>query len=79
MTGRRIAAPVAPLRGACADLGLDLFFAEHGGSVARAKAICRDCPVRAACLDGAMRRNEQFGVWGGLSVNERRALRKKAG
>jgi transcription factor WhiB len=38
----------------------------------RAKAICHRCPVQAACLTGAVERGEAWGVWGGLSPEERR-------
>jgi WhiB family redox-sensing transcriptional regulator len=30
-----------------------------------AKALCADCPVRDACLAGALSRAEPWGVWGG--------------
>jgi len=43
----------------------DLFFAESPLDVARAKELCADCPVRAACLAGALNRGEPWGVWGG--------------
>ena len=43
----------------------DLFFAESPADVTRAKALCRDCPVRAACLADALDRGEPWGVWGG--------------
>src|SRR6516165_9150386 len=43
----------------------DLFFAGSPGDVTRAKALCQDCPVRAACLAEALDRGEPWGVWGG--------------
>jgi WhiB family redox-sensing transcriptional regulator len=41
------------------------FFAEDPQDLRRAKALCQDCPVRAACLAGALQRGEPWGVWGG--------------
>ena len=43
----------------------DLFFAEDPRDVQQAKALCRGCPARAACLAGALERGEPWGVWGG--------------
>ena len=43
----------------------DLFFAESPADVETAKALCRGCPIRIACLTGAMARGEPWGVWGG--------------
>ncbi len=43
----------------------DLFFAENPEDLRRAKALCQDCPVRTACLAGALQRGEPWGVWGG--------------
>jgi WhiB family transcriptional regulator, redox-sensing transcriptional regulator len=43
----------------------DLFFAESPGDVNLAKALCGSCPVRHACLAGALQRAEPCGVWGG--------------
>src|SRR5215211_6937314 len=43
----------------------DLFFAEAPADVEEAKALCLACPVREACLAGALRRREPWGVWGG--------------
>lgn len=41
---------------------------------ARAKDICRSCPVRVECLDYALAIREPHGIWGGLNEAERRAL-----
>ena len=41
------------------------FFAESPDEAATAKAWCRECPARAACLAGAQERREPWGVWGG--------------
>jgi WhiB family redox-sensing transcriptional regulator len=43
----------------------DLWFAESPDELERAKALCSGCPVRAACLAGALEREEPWGVWGG--------------
>jgi WhiB family redox-sensing transcriptional regulator len=43
----------------------DLFFAESPADVETAKALCRGCAVRLACLSGARERREPWGVWGG--------------
>src|SRR5215470_5479657 len=43
----------------------ELFFAESPDDVKAAKALCRECPARAACLAGALGRREPWGVWGG--------------
>jgi WhiB family redox-sensing transcriptional regulator len=42
-----------------------LFFAEDPQDLLRAKALCRQCPVRLTCLADALRRREPCGVWGG--------------
>ena len=43
----------------------ELFFAESPEDVEYAKALCATCPVRLACLSGALERREPWGVWGG--------------
>jgi WhiB family transcriptional regulator, redox-sensing transcriptional regulator len=42
-----------------------LFFAERYADAEQAKALCRSCPLRKACLAGARERREPWGVWGG--------------
>jgi WhiB family redox-sensing transcriptional regulator len=74
---------------ACETEDPELFFpvADTGSRVQRrmaaqqieeAKAVCRRCPIRVQCLDEALARGEEFGVWGGLSEKERRALKRRA-
>jgi len=48
----------------CADEP-GLFFAELPDDVETAKALCRECPGRAACLAGARERRGPWGGWGG--------------
>ena len=42
-----------------------LFFSDVNVDIARAKAICRRCSLAASCLEGAIEREEPWGVWGG--------------
>ncbi len=46
----------------------DLWFAESPSDVEDAKARCGPCPLREACLAGALERREPWGVWGGQLV-----------
>jgi WhiB family redox-sensing transcriptional regulator len=43
----------------------EVFFSEDLYDIARAKHLCRSCPVQAPCLAGAVDRREPAGVWGG--------------
>jgi WhiB family redox-sensing transcriptional regulator len=43
----------------------ELFFAAHSRALDVAKELCAECPVREACLTGALERGEPHGVWGG--------------
>ena len=43
----------------------DLWFAESPAQLEEAKRLCTSCPVRDACLAGALDRGEPWGVWGG--------------
>ena len=49
----------------CRQVDPELFFAEVPADVEEAKAVCLDCPIREACLAGALERREPWGVWGG--------------
>ena len=60
---------------ACRGLTADLFYPARGESLAAARSVCECCPVQAECLNTAMGRNEQFGVWAATSHRQRRQLR----
>jgi len=68
-------------RARCIGVDPDLFFptGTTGPAVAQAesaKAICAMCPVRVPCLEWALATGQDSGVWGGLSEEERRVLRR---
>lgn len=49
----------------CRAHDAELWFAESPADVEFAKSLCQTCPVREACLAGALERREPWGVWGG--------------
>jgi WhiB family transcriptional regulator, redox-sensing transcriptional regulator len=49
----------------CQVYDAELWFAESPADVEHAKSLCQACPVRTACLAGALERHEPWGVWGG--------------
>ena len=51
-----------------------LFFDERPASVALAKIICEDCPIKSGCLDWALIHREAWGVWAGLDYQDLRIL-----
>ena len=58
----------------CAEVDPELFFPEKGGSTREAKKVCMSCEARTECLDWAIDSDEQFGILGGKSERERRAI-----
>jgi WhiB family redox-sensing transcriptional regulator len=73
----------AKARPACENEDPELFFPIGNSGPAllqieEAKAVCRRCPLMDACLQGALDRGEDFGVWGGASENERRSIKRRA-
>ncbi|WNM68991.1 WhiB family transcription factor [Mycobacterium Phage TribleTrouble] len=59
----------------CAQVDPDLFFPERGQPGAPAKSVCARCPVIDQCREFALSSpTELWGVWGGLSQRERRAI-----
>ncbi|MFD7954350.1 WhiB family transcriptional regulator [Streptomyces ardesiacus] len=45
--------------------------------IEEAKAVCRRCPVMEQCLQWALEFGQDSGVWGGLSEDERRAMKRR--
>ncbi|MFH9268553.1 WhiB family transcriptional regulator [Streptomyces sp. NPDC017546] len=71
------------LHAACREEDPDLFFpiGSTGPALVQtkeAKAVCRTCPVQAACLEWALENKQDSGIWGGLSEDERRALKRRS-
>lgn len=65
-------------RAACARSGVapDALFVE-GSAQREARALCVTCPVRMECLADALDNRVDFGVWGGMTERERRALLRR--
>ena len=61
-----------PLLAKCRGMNDALF--PEGKDQKRAKTICMGCPVRAQCLAEALDNRIEWGVWGGMTERERRAL-----
>ena len=66
----------------CRDTDPDLFFPVGTTGAAliqieEAKAVGRTCPVIDTCLKWALETGQDAGVWGGLSEDERRALKRR--
>lgn len=67
--------------GACRGTDPEIFFspdAERGprrrARESAAKALCAVCPVVQQCLEHALAVREPYGVWGGLTINERDSI-----
>ena len=69
-------------RAACLSVDPELFFpiGTTGPAllqIEEAKAVCHRCEVIETCLRWAIESGQDTGVWGGLSENERRALKRR--
>jgi len=42
-------------------------------------AICNTCPVKQQCLDHALKVPEMYGIWGGMTEEQRHTLAKRSG
>ncbi|MGO9142051.1 MAG: WhiB family transcriptional regulator [Streptosporangiaceae bacterium] len=67
---------------ACRDVDPELFFPIGNTGPAllqidEAKQVCQRCAVLDSCLQWALESGQDAGVWGGLSEDERRALKRR--
>lgn len=63
-------------KGACTTADPDMLFVQ-GAPQNRAKAVCMSCSVKTECLAYALDNKIEFGVWGGMTERERRALLRR--
>jgi WhiB family redox-sensing transcriptional regulator len=63
---------------ACAQTDPGAFFPENGGSLRHAQKICATCEVVSKCLRFALDNNINHGIYGGLTAQQRRQLKKVA-
>ena len=66
----------------CRDTDPELFFPVGTTGyallqIARAKEVCGQCPVHSDCLEYALETNQDSGIWGGTSEEERRTIRRR--
>lgn len=47
----------------------DIFFADRGGQMDKARAACAGCPFRTACVQRALKQGERFGIYGGVLMS----------
>ena len=64
------------INAACRNTDSDTLFVQ-GAAQNRVKAICLGCEVRTECLSDALDNRVEFGVWGGMTERERRALLRR--
>ncbi len=60
-------------KAACRDVDPEDLFV-RGAAQRQAAVICRHCPVRIDCAADALDARVEFGVWGGMTERQRRAL-----
>ena len=63
-------------QGRCVNNDPDALFV-RGAAQQNAKVVCQKCPVIAECLADALDNRTEFGVWGGMTERERRAMLRR--
>lgn len=66
----------------CKDTDPELFFpvgstGQALQQITAAKSVCGECTVKTECLEFAIETNQDCGIWGGTSEDERRDIRRK--
>lgn len=46
-------------------------------AIKTAKALCRECPLQQLCLQTALENGEHWGIWGGMTGEERSTLSRR--
>ena len=70
------------VQAACRNLDTNLFFPSGDTGEAldqadQARAVCAQCPVQVDCVEFALATNQHDGIFGGLTAEERRSLRRR--
>jgi WhiB family redox-sensing transcriptional regulator len=65
----------------CKDTDPELFFPVGNTGqalmqITEAKKVCQECTVQRECLEFALETNQDCGIWGGTSEDERRQIRR---
>ena len=68
-------------QGACKNMDTEIFFLDHGTRAhkkkqqeQRAISVCKKCPVISQCLEHALKVPEYYGVWGGMTAEQRMSI-----
>lgn len=74
--------PTDDIVGPCADVEPDVMFPDehlpnNHPDVIAAKKVCLGCDSRFECLQGAVERREEYGVWGAMTPKERHAMNRR--
>jgi WhiB family transcriptional regulator, redox-sensing transcriptional regulator len=64
-------------RSACYGIDPNVFFPISEEEAGPALAFCNGCGIRAECLAWALKNGERYGVWGGLTEQQRRRLARQ--
>lgn len=67
---------------ACDGMATELFFPVGSSGpalpqIARAKSVCAGCPVRRECGEWALESGQDYGIWGGMTEQERREISRQ--